>query len=248
MDIRIIFLIIFQKVLEIVATVFGFLIIVFFLISSYKFYRAIVLKLRRSARNSEEYQPEQFDFLENFRKLLRNDVHIQGDVNISEKFRDATPEEKQYLLLEEYHNQSLTQSSISFWFSLISASFGFVIIALAIFSIKGETGIQNQMAAFVQLVSGTIINAVSTLFFIQTNKSRKLMSDFFDKLRSDRKINESLILVEKIPDNFIQSRAKAMIALSFVGIQLDEKILKSILSNSFDDTTVGDKPDNEKSV
>jgi hypothetical protein len=113
---------------------------------------------------------------------------------------------------------------------LISASFGFIIVALAIFSIKGESGIQNQMAAFVQLVSGTIINAVSVLFFVQTNKSRKLMSDFFDKLRSDRKINESLILVEKIPDKFIQSRAKAMMALSFVGIQLDEKMLVSVLT------------------
>lgn len=234
------------KLLEMVSTVLGFVIVVFFLIACYKLYKSILLKLKRSARDSEGQEQEQFDFLGNVKKILKDEVHIQGDLNISEKFQDATPEEKQYLLLEEYHNQTLTQSNISLWFSLISASFGFIIIALAIFSIEGEAGIQNQMAAFVQLVSGTIINAVSTLFFVQTNKSRRLMSAFFDKLRSDRKINESLILVEQIPDNFIQSRTKAMIALSFVGIQLDEKILEFALGDSLKNSNSSDSEQTEE--
>lgn len=221
------------KLLEIVATILGGVLVVFSLIFAYKVYRIILLKLKKSARDAGESQDNLPDLLGIFKKLSSGDViPAKGDLHIGERFQNATPEEKQYLLLEEYHNQSLTQSSISFWFSLISASFGFIIIALAIFSIKGESGIQDQMTAFVQLVSGTIINAVSVLFFVQTNKSRKLMSDFFDKLRADRKINESLILVEKIPDKFIQSRAKAMMALSFVGIELDDKVLASILSSS----------------
>jgi hypothetical protein len=45
-----------------------------------------------------------------------------------QKRESANPTEKQFLLLSEHHAQGLAQSRISFWFSLISATVGFIVI------------------------------------------------------------------------------------------------------------------------
>jgi hypothetical protein len=53
---------------------------------------------------------------------------------IRQRLETAPPErgQQQYALLREYHAQGLAQSRVSFWFSLMFASFGFAIIALAV--------------------------------------------------------------------------------------------------------------------
>lgn len=72
---------------------------------------------------------------------------------------------------DEYHQQSISQSRISFWFSLFFASIGFLIIAKSIFAFSDKTG-------YIGIVAGTIIDVVSALFFYQSNKARQLMSEF----------------------------------------------------------------------
>ena len=98
----------------------------------------------------------------------------------------------QYALLREYHAQGLSQSRISFWFSLVFASLGFAIIAFSIVLFTQQSGDTWSGAGkpLFALVAGTIIDAVSALFFVQSNKARQLMTEFFDKLRTDRKLNE----------------------------------------------------------
>ena len=113
--------------------------------------------------------------------------------------RDADKGSQQYLLLKEYHAQGLAQSRMSFWFSLIFASIGFAVIALSIGIFLQQS--RDASAGWLDtagkpiftLVAGTIIDAVAGLFFVQSNKSRQLMVDFFDKLRyaydEDRQID-----------------------------------------------------------
>jgi hypothetical protein len=75
----------------------------------------------------------------------------------------------QYALLREYHAQGLSQSRISFWFSLVLASLGFAIIAFSIVLFTQQTGDTWSGAGkpLFALVAGTIIDAVSALFFVQ---------------------------------------------------------------------------------
>ncbi|MBD2071877.1 hypothetical protein H6F93_30885 [Leptolyngbya sp. FACHB-671] len=144
----------------------------------------------------------------------------------------AKPVEKQYLLLGQYYNQGLTQSSLSFRFSIISAFLGFAVIVVSLARIDSSSQQANQISAYVGLISGTIINAVSALFFVETNRSRKLMTEFFEKLRADRKLDESLELIEKIPDQVIQSKVKAIMTLEFAGIKLNDNISLENLLNT----------------
>jgi hypothetical protein len=172
--------------------------------------------------------------------VLVNDFSEGIQVELKETFKQEQSrdfsnilEEKQYLLLNQYYSQGLAQSSISFGFSLVSAFLGFMVIALSIIRIDANSQGSNQTAAFVSLIAGTIIDVVSALFFIETNKARKLMVDFSDKLRADQKLNESLSLIEKIPDKTIQSKVKAIMTLNFAGINIDDKeFLKELLNSS----------------
>ncbi len=165
-----------------------------------------------------------------------NDVKTENlrlrDLLRERDFSQAKPVEKQYLLLGQYYNQGLTQSSLSFRFSIISAFLGFAVIVVSLARIDSSSQQANQISAYIGLISGTIINAVSALFFVETNRSRKLMTEFFEKLRADRKLDESLELIEKIPNQAIQSKVKAIMTLEFAGIKLNDNISLENLLNT----------------
>jgi len=135
-------------------------------------------------------------------------------------------EEEKYALFLQYHSQGgLSQLKISFWFSLIFASIGFAVIINEILSIQKDVAVWNQGKAFISLISGTIIDAISALFFVQSNKARQLMIDFFDNLRTDRKFEESLKLSEQIPDVNLKSKIKILLALNFAEVKVSDNIL-----------------------
>jgi hypothetical protein len=154
---------------------------------------------------------------------------------------DAVPRpqelsQQQYILLREYHAQGLAQSKISFWFSLIFASLGFSVIMLGVGLFLSQDASQMSIAAAQKpaftLISGTVIDAVAALFFVQSNRARQLMSEFFDKLRVDRKLDECLKLAGDITDQRIQSSLKAVLALSFAEVVSSDQMLASILGSS----------------
>jgi heme/copper-type cytochrome/quinol oxidase subunit 4 len=124
---------------------------------------------------------------------------------------------------DEYHSQSLAQSKISFWFSLVFAALGFLIIITSIF-------VYNDRSSYPGIVAGTIIDAVSALFFYQANKARQLMADFFDRLRADRKLDESIRLCDSIDNEFMRNSVKAKLCLYFSGLEDSYNIARDILS------------------
>ena len=79
------------------------------------------------------------------------------------------------------------------------------------------------------MLAGTVIDAVSALFFVQSNKARQLMSEFFDKLRVDRKLEESLRLCNDIHNPDLRNRLRTLIALNFSDVKPREELLSSIL-------------------
>jgi hypothetical protein len=142
-----------------------------------------------------------------------------------------TTNERQFLLLKQYHAQGLGQSRISFWFSLIFAACGFAVIVLSILNVDNSKSILTQPNSIISLISGTIIDAVSALFFVQSNKSRELMSTFFEKLRADRKIEESLKLADSITDENLRSKLKMILSLHFAEIVTSDNIVSIVFKD-----------------
>lgn len=156
-------------------------------------------------------------------EVQRINQTLENDRDLS-----ITSGDKQFLLLKEYHAQGLAQSKVSFWFSVVFASIGFVIILMAILSaLNNSKG--DSSGAIITLISGVVIEAVSALFFVQSNKSRDLMSSFFDKLRSDRKLEEAISLANQIPDENLQSKIKMILSLNFAQVSTTDDILTLVL-------------------
>lgn len=145
---------------------------------------------------------------------------------LTSKDTSTNLDDKKYALLRQYHSQGLAQSKISFWFSLIFASIGFVIIVIGILTFQKESSLYKPV---ISIISGTIIDAVAALFFVQSNKARELMTEFFDKLRADRKFEEALTLADQIPDNHLKSKLKILLSMNFADIKTSDAILTLIL-------------------
>ena len=58
----------------------------------------------------------------------------------------------------------------------------------------------EKSLAILGVIAGTIIDAIAGLFFVQSNRARELMVQFFDRLRADRKLDEAIRLAETVPD------------------------------------------------
>jgi hypothetical protein len=141
-------------------------------------------------------------------------------------------------LLKEYHAQGLSQSRVSFWFSIMFSSIGFAIIAMSIglfaqqqFYSSSNGWLDAAEKPAFALIAGVIIEAVSALFFVQSNKTRQLMTEFFDKLRNDRKLDESLQLIDNIKSDIISSRLRAVVALHFAEVKIDHESVKYLLAD-----------------
>ncbi|XOF33525.1 MAG: TRADD-N-associated membrane domain-containing protein [Candidatus Electrothrix sp. YB6] len=181
-------------------------------------------------------------------EFAKEQIHAGGDIHIHQlQSTEEIPEEpahRQYSLMQQYHSQGLAQAKISFWFSLVFASLGFIVIIVSLLTMDNQIALTSQGKTFVGLISGTIIDAVSALFFVQSNKARHLMTEFFDKLRVDRRFEESLQICERIPDQITQSRLKVLMALNFAEVSSSESILREVLANHGD--LVGESGENIK--
>ena len=144
-------------------------------------------------------------------------------------------EVRRIALAETYHSQGLSQADLSFKASMLFAVVGFgVILASIYYALTSpsptQVGFFNRYGEPVlAVVAGTIIDAVAGLFFIQSNKSRALMSEFFDRLRADRKLDESLRLVESIERKDLADEVRVMLSLHFAEAPLTEAVLSRAL-------------------
>jgi heme A synthase len=137
---------------------------------------------------------------------------------------DTLPFESEQLA--RYYSQVLSQSRVSFWFSLIFASLGFaVIIGAAMLYSDKRNG--STIASF---LAGVIIDAVAALFFVQSREAQKAMAEFFNKLRTDRESLESRKLCEIIGDPRAKDALRIHLALHLAGVSDHRAIADSIVS------------------
>ena len=117
--------------------------------------------------------------------------------------------------LAGYYSLTLGQARISFWFSLIFAAIGFLVIVGGA-ALYTESGI---MAASVKIISGIVIDAVSALFFVQSRRAQESMSAFFEKLRSDRQFVEARKICEELSEVAIKDHLKTILVLHYSGLE-----------------------------
>lgn len=137
--------------------------------------------------------------------------------------------------LARYYGLVLAQSKISFWFSLLFASLGFIVIIFAVFKYSAnDTG-----GTVVQLIGGLVIDAVAALFFVQSRNAQKSMSEFFDKLRLDRQKLDGRALCDSIADSYAKDALRIQLALSYSGIEDANSVATTIIGTCLRDPNTG---------
>ena len=149
-------------------------------------------------------------------------IFKEGLASREEKSEKEIPFEIEQLA--NYYSQILSQSKISFWFSLIFASLGFATIVVAAFLYTDSNG----TATIAQFIAGLIMDAVAGLFFVQSRNAQKSMGEFFDKLRSDRLHMESRSLSESIESTEARDALRLHLALHYAGVGESDGIAKHI--------------------
>jgi len=143
---------------------------------------------------------------ERFREILRN-LLIQIDPHA----QASKPVEQ---LINSYHEQALTQARVQFWFSIVAATVGFVWILYTSANIQAD-----QLLTVFKPIAGLIMDAVAFLFFNQAAETRERATDLYDRLRRDKRKEDSSVLVASIEDVQLRSAVKAQLALHMAGLE-----------------------------
>ena len=167
------------------------------------------------------------------KKVKFGGFEIEAPTEESVRFREAlqksseAPEKDVPFEIEQlanYYSQILSQSKISFWFSLIFASLGFATIVVAAFLYTDANG----TATVAQFTAGLIMDAVAGLFFVQSRNAQKSMGEFFDKLRNDRMHAESKLIGQDIDSAHAKDALRLHLSLHYAGVPNSEEVAKHI--------------------
>ncbi|MGO6758812.1 hypothetical protein ACCS42_17185 [Rhizobium ruizarguesonis] len=151
------------------------------------------------------------------RQVKIGPFEIEGHITRQEIERIETADDKPFEItaLANYYNQALSRANVSFWFSLIFAAIGFGVIIFAFVTHNSADAIGTA----IKVVSGTVIDAVSALFFVQTQNAQKSMSDFFEKLRLDRLNAEAREMIGEIENEERRDQLRAQLVIKYSGIE-----------------------------
>ncbi|AFZ00056.1 TRADD-N-associated membrane domain-containing protein [Calothrix sp. PCC 6303] len=128
-----------------------------------------------------------------------------------ERFRTVAAE-----LIHNYHTQALSQAASQFWFSITAASFGFLLIMYTGFTALRA---KEPEIALLNTLPGIAIEAVAALFFRQAEGTRKRATELYDRLRSDDRQTQAIMLIESIESPNLRDIVKAQWSLQIAGFQ-----------------------------
>ena len=89
-----------------------------------------------------------------------------------------------------------------------------------------------QNASIPALVSGTVVEAIAGLFFVQSNRARDVMTSFFEKARVDRSLSEALRLADEVPDKLIRSRLQTVLALRLANAEATDEVIRTVMATN----------------
>ncbi len=198
----------FSQLSEIAAVVIGFVAVVFSIVASI---RSGALKSIRLGSFEIHGAGKE---IEQAREVIRT---------ITEPGSHQVPYETEQLA--NYYAQVLGQSKTSFWFSLVFASIGFLIIVLAAF-MHSDVESGSTIARF---IAGGIVDAVAGLFFVQSKRAHESMAGFFDKLRRDRNHLEARKLCKSLESSEARDALGVRLALHYAEVNTPDAIAESIM-------------------
>jgi hypothetical protein len=117
-------------------------------------------------------------------------------------------------LVGAYHEQALNQARVQYWFSILAATVGFSWILYSAGQINPA-----ELATTARLLPGSIVDAVAYLFLKQASETRQRATELYDRLRKDRELSDSVVLVTSIEDPKVRSAVRAQVALHMAGLQ-----------------------------
>jgi hypothetical protein len=246
---------------------FFFLLTIFCFAISWTFNLIQTLTTQNFIIIPSDLQPHVIDFFEDIRYLLRliaitslsygiaikllikvnlnpinNIDKLERELDIKE-FKGEDIEDQ---LLIKYYQQSLEQSNVSFWFSLGMGTLGFLIIVSSIFNPLN----QERDLTKIHILSGIIIEAVSALIFVQSNKTTETMVNFAEKIRLDRWMRKGFILTDTIENEDLKSKVKAIITMNLLGIKISDSDKEVITKITDYDKSIGStyNPEDKKNI
>lgn len=140
----------------------------------------------------------------------------KGKIGTSKKQSTWVPEDAK----KSYHDQRLSQSKWSFWLSFWGSIIGFGVFIWSIYR-----GVNVGKPEWSGIVSATIIESVSALFYTFSNSANDKIIKFFAELTKDANRKDALEIVDKIQNEHIKDEVITKLSLHLAGID-EERICK----------------------
>lgn len=121
-------------------------------------------------------------------------------------------------LKKDYHKQRLAQSKWAFRLSFCGSILGFLVLLWSVYQ-----SVRTGNMQWIGVVSGTVTEGVSALFYNMSNKANEKISEFFIELTKDSKIKDAIRLSNEVEDAKVKDELKMRLSLYLAGIAEDKK-------------------------
>ncbi|MGM1057849.1 TRADD-N-associated membrane domain-containing protein [Saccharothrix sp. Mg75] len=159
-------------------------------------------------------------------------VQFGGRVTLDGKI-DAYSERRQSFLFD-FYSQAFKQAEITFRMSFIFMAIGAAVVLVGggLALLRGG-GPGLNYAALVSSVSGVIIGTCGGAFALHANRARKHLTEQAEKiekdLQSDRRVQQTLQLIEQVDDQVLRDRLKSVTAMRALDVEPDAQTVTSHL-------------------
>jgi hypothetical protein len=151
-------------------------------------------------------------------------AHINQQAADPATVRASDTLQKQEAILREIYTQGLAQAKLSFRVSVIFMTLGAAILitggALAIWNAPTNGA---KYSAVLVTVAGVIVNLTSSVFFVQSNRTRKSMGDqgvlLREESQEDRRLSAARELAAAIEDQDLRNQVRADLAVLVLGVR-----------------------------
>ena len=153
------------------------------------------------------------------------EVHINDKNNIPGIIAATPKKDKEVTTFEvaqseKLHNLFYYQSQVSYWLSVIFTVVGFLIVVLNIRNV--EMLYQKYAASYI------ICQAISLLFFSQSNRAQNKMMECFKKLGEEKDKADARLIVETYNDGPFKDLARfQIIGSSYNKVAIDAEVIKN---------------------
>jgi len=176
-----------------------------------------------------------------FGSVIQADSAVFGVRRIRDDSDDLAKSRQSFLF--DFYRQALRQADITFRMSLIFMSIGAVIVLCGgIIAFIRAGGVQHDTIAVVTALSGILISSCGGAFAIHANRARRHLTRQAERmeadLQADRKLSQTLKLIEEVDDPQLRDRLKSVTAMRVLSLDPDpENVANHLLARQHELST-----------